>query len=262
MKLNKSLLKEIGEGVVEKAVDLVLVIIYFNLEAHFIRNRRHLVEEKIGEDLENFDYQKLKRSIVYLKNKGLINVLKDADSLPKITCSGEKRLKSILPFYDEKRTWDGKIYLVTYDIPEFRSKTRDYLRDYLKKISCGRLQQSVWVTPYNPTNLIKKFVEEHNLASGLILVSSIGKNGTVGQLTLSELMEMVYDLSGLNKRYFEFVYRAENNKAEKLKLIFLFLSILKDDPQLPFSLLPKDWAGEEAYKIFKKLSSNSLEHNK
>lgn len=258
MKLRQSSLKNIGEGVVEKAVDVVLVLIYFNLEAPFLaRNkRRYKISDKISEDLGRFDYQTLKRALLYLKSKGFVNTVREADSLPKITQSGEKRLKSILPIYDEKRVWDGKIYLLTYDIPEVKSKVRDYLRDHLKKIGCGMLQQSVWLTPYNPTILVKQFIEKHNLSDGLILVSSVGKNGTVGQLTLHDLMEMVYKLSSLNQRYTEFIALSNSGKASKTQLIFHFLTILKDDPQLPFSLLPEDWTGDNAYQIFNKLKLN------
>lgn len=259
MSLQKSSLKDIGESFIERAVDAVLVMLYFNLEvAPLLRNKRYLIDEKVEEDLEKFNYQTLKRALRHLKQNGFIQTIKEKDSLPKITKLGERRLENILPFYDEERIWDGKIYLVTYDIPESKRKVRNYLRGFLKRIGCGMLQQSIWVTPYNPTIHVKEFIEEQSLDDGLVLVSSIGKNGTVGQLTLPDLIEKVYKLSALNQRYLEFIKISKGGKASKSQLIFLFLSILKDDPQLPFSLLAKDWVGDKAYQIFKKLQiSNS-----
>jgi len=134
-----------------------------------------------------------------------------------------------------------------------KNKERDYFRKFLRDIGCGMLQQSNWLTPYNPTNLIKKFIEKHELSGDLILISSIGKNGMIGTKTLKELMEKVFLLSHLNLRYREFVYKAKSGKEKRGELIYLFLSILNEDPQIPFSFLPDDWLGEEAYVLFKKL---------
>lgn len=249
-------LKKMGEGVIERTVDMVLALIYFNLEAPaLIRNKRYLIEGRVQEDLEKFNYQSLKRALQFLKRNGLVQTFKEADTLPKITQSGERKLKNILPFYDERRIWDGRIYLVTYDIPQEKNKIRDYLRVYLKKIGCGMLQQSIWLTPYNPTKLVEKFISEHNLSEELILVSSIGKNGTIGQMTLQELVEKVYKLSALNQRYLEFILELNNEKLSKAQKVFQFLTILKDDPQLPFALLPDNWAGDKAYRFFKELTN-------
>lgn len=256
MGFDQSALKKVGESVVERAVDAVLVIVYFNLEvAPLLRSKRYKIEGKVTEDLEKFNYQTLKRAYKYLIQKGLIRSIKETKTLPAITKLGENRLKRILPFYDEKRVWDGKIYLVTYDIPETIRKKRDYLRNFLQKIGCGMLQQSVWLTPYNPVRLVDKFIKEHDLSEELILVSSIGKDGTVGQMTLSELMEKIYKLTALNQRYLEFMSDLKSGKTAKAQLIFHFLTILKDDPQLPFPLLPDGWVGDKAYRILKEILS-------
>ena len=130
------------------------------------------------------------------------------------------------------------------------------VRKYLKNIGCGMLQQSNWLIPYNPTNLIQEFIKKHDLSNELILISSIGKNGAIGALTINELMLNVYSLDKLNLRYSEFIFKYKSKSERKEELIFLFLSILNNDPQIPFSLLPEDWLGEEAYVLFKKIKQN------
>jgi phenylacetic acid degradation operon negative regulatory protein len=164
-------------------------------------------------------------------------------------------LKTTIPFYNEKRTWDRKIYLVTYDIPEDRRKDRDILRNHLEKIGCGMLQNSVWITPYNPRGVLENFIEENSL-EGAVITSEVGDKESVGNETLEELVARVYDLDELHGRYLDFnlkYYKIKKFKPEtKQAAIFDFLSVLKDDPQLPFKLLPSDWAGKEAYQIFKK----------
>jgi len=111
------------------------------------------------------------------------------------------------------------------------------------------LQESVWLTPYNPTGLLEEFAHDKGLAD-LILVSSLGRDGTVGGMDLPDLLEKVYHVSEINEKYREFL--ASRESAAKEEIVFKFLSILIGDPQLPFKLLPEDWLGEEAYRLFQK----------
>jgi len=254
-KIKKELAK-ISEKILSKTVDLALIGIFFNLEfATYARRKRWMLESKVQEDLEAVNYETLKRAFLFLKQKGLIETIKEENVLPKITEAGKKKLSSLLPHYDEKRVWDGRIYLVTYDLPTKRNKERDYLRNFLKTIGCGLLQQSLWLTPYNPKKLLEEFVEENGLEDNLILISSLGKGGTIGNMTFPELIEQVYRLTELNERYRQILIEFKTLSKEKMKtkLFFKFFSILKEDPQLPFGLLPNNWLGDEAYSQFKKL---------
>lgn len=259
-KVNKTLKREklkktvanFTEGLLSKLVDLALVSIFYNLDFMTVSNRKAWKAQTDAQnDLAVINYQTLKRSLVYLKQKGLIQSAKEVVALPLITDQGKKKLNSILPIYDEKRVWDGRVYLITYDLPIRKNKERNYLRIFLKRIGCGLLQESVWLTPYNPKKLLEEFIEENNLSSDLILISSLGKNGTVGEMELSGLMEQVFHLSDINLKYRQFIVEAEKKELNKSQLIFQYLSILKDDPQLPFALLTKDWAGGEAHLLLK-----------
>ena len=254
----RSWIKKISEGVLEKAVDVTLVSIFYGFEFGFTGGKGEKVEAEAFKSLEDFNYQTIRRSFTYLRQKGFIQSVKEELTLPKITAEGKRRLESLIPRYDEKRTWDSRIYLITYDLPIERNNERSYLRDLLKKIGCGMLQQSVWLTPYNPTKLIQEFVEERNLGEDLILVSSLGKGRTIGDWSLEELVERVYDVQELNERYKMFIFEVKKGELLRTQLIFTFLSILKDDPQLPFKLLLEDWAGERAYQLFQKVSSKKI----
>ncbi len=115
------------------------------------------------------------------------------------------------------------------------------------------LQKSVWITPYNPTKLLEKFMEEKGL-NDLILISSLGKDGTVGNKDLSDLLVDVYKLRELNEEYKEFIFKTKENKSTKEQLIFHYLNILAKDPQLPFPLLPEWWTGDKTYRYFRKIT--------
>ena len=220
--------KEITDGIVGSAVDLALLSIYFSFEfaTSGYSSRGWKADEKALNTLSELNYQTIKRSYRRLKQKGMIKITKQKISeeliLPQITKEGKKRLESIIPHY-------------------------------LKKIGCGLLQKSVWITPYNPKGLIKKFVDKNKLGDELVLVSSLQKDGSVGIMSLPDLLERVYKLSDLNERYIDFISLTESERLTREQAIFSYLSILKDDPQIPFKLLPYDWKGDKAYQFFKRI---------
>ncbi len=244
-------IKEVSEGVVSTAIDMLLVSTYFCFEfglAGYGRGKG--ADDKAQKTLSEFNYKSMKQGLVNLKRKGFIQSAKEEMVLPKIAELGKKRLNSILPKYDCNRIWDGRVYLVTYDVPRKHNHNRNCLRGFLKKIGCGMLQHSVWLTPYNPKKLIGEFVENSQLNHELVVISSLGKDGTIGNKSLNELLDKVYDLSDLNDRYSEFLIEAKKSVSRE-EIVFSFLAILKDDPQLPFKLLPNDWLGDKAYFLFK-----------
>ena len=200
----------------------------------------------------------LKRIIYRAKTQGY---LEKKENYLKITKLGADRLKRTMPLYEEKRPWDGKLYLITYDVPEDKRNERDYLRDQLKQLGCALLQKSVWVTPYNPKKIIADFVKQRGLI-GLVLVSELREGSGIGGKDILTAVERVYKLDQLNDEYLEFLEKARTNKLGSIKLIMTYLSILKKDPQLPFELLPRTWCGDDAFylaqKELKELKSGML----
>jgi DNA-binding transcriptional regulator PaaX len=204
--------------------------------------------------LQEVNHNTLRHAWQYLKRQGLVETMKrDVFYEPVVTLVAEKRLKSLVPTYRRYRPWDKRIYLITYDIPEKRSKSRDLLREQLKTLGAAGLQQSVWICPYNLETVLDDFVRENKI-EGTIILSDTGTNGGIGGTSIEELVIEVYDLETLNEKYREFLEMAKGKEKPKTLLAILYLSILKDDPQLPFKLLPYWWLGDEAYKIYKKLT--------
>lgn len=170
-KLQKEVLK-ISEGVVSTAMDITLLLAFYGLEAIMkppTPKGAWQARETAFEDLEQINYDTIKNALHHLKNKGLIQYTRETITHPQITRQGLKRLKSTIPTYDKKRVWDGKIYLVTYDIPQEQKSDREQLRYYLKEIGCGRLQNSVWITPYNPQSVLEDFIEQSELKGAVII---------------------------------------------------------------------------------------------
>jgi len=205
---------------------------------------------KAHSELEEINSRTIRNTIGYLKRRGLIRILKE----PEITYMGKEKLQNTLPVYQHKRPWDKSIYLITYDIPERKRIVRDKLRDFLERLGAGMLQASVWLTPYNPSKNLKQFHEDNN-DIGEIIISCIGKDGYIGKKSIQELLQEVYCLDELNYRYEAFIEQFKNqSQAVKYQAAISYLSILSEDPQLPWELLPKNWLGDKAYLLYKKIT--------
>lgn len=257
--IRKRILK-LSEGVLSNTVDATLLLLFLSAEFGFGGKPGpggvYRARDKAYEDWDVVNYDSIKRALYRLKKKGLVKTLGWGNKTTRqITKQGKKRLEAIIPFYDEKRTWDGKLYLVTYDVPERQRDDRDLLRRYLRKIGCGRFQASVWLTPYNPTGVLRDFIGDKNL-SGAVVVSCIGKDGDVGQEDVKDLVARIFQLDELNDRYADYLEEfGGGGEFSESQAIFGFLAILGDDPQLPFELLPDSWVGDEAYSLFKEICS-------
>ena len=99
--------------------------------------RRWYVDKKI----EKMTAQKL----VVIKNNG------NNQRIVSLTDKGEKlldRYEMQELFIVKPKKWDGKYRVVIFDIKEGKRKIRDDLRIWLEDLGFVRLQNSVWVFPY------------------------------------------------------------------------------------------------------------------
>ena len=203
--------------------------------------------------LREVNHNTLRGAWQYLKRQGLVETLKrDVFYEPIITLKAERRIKSLIPIYQKRRPWDKRIYIITYDVPETQAKSRNLLRERLKTLGAASLQQSVWICPYNLESVLDDFVQENNI-EGTIIISNTGRDGGVGGGSIENLIIRVYKLRALNDEYREFLNLVSKKDTEKATLAIHYLSILKNDPQLPFKLLPYWWLGDEANKTYQKL---------
>lgn len=251
---------QLAEGVFSRTVDLSLwFVIYLAALSTPQKVSGQLWRAQLAADdfISHVNYDVIKYAIMTAKRKGFVKKSR-RHAWPEITLAGKKRLASVLPQYDEKRVWDGRMHLVTYDIPEKRRDDRGILRDYLRRIGCGRLQDSVWITPYNPIDTIRSFIDDRGLR-GTVIVSDLGKDGSIGEEYLQELVVRIYKLETVNKRYEEWLRDRQEIKVTHWHII-QYLSILKDDPQLPFALLPQWWQGDRAYHKVKSYLQKLLLH--
>lgn len=213
----------------------------------------HEAFRQADEILQKVNHQTLASAWYQLTKKRLLTYKKRENIITaEITDFGKKRLLQKLPQYHMKRPWDKKIYLVTYDIPTGANTKRNKLRRFLNQIGCKLLQESVYLTPYNPRQHIGDFAKQNKIP-GTIIISDVGSDGGVGETNIKDLLVKLYSLESINDRYEDFINKGKKKTLPHKNLLFEYLSILKDDPQLPFDLLPNGWSGEKAYETYKEV---------
>lgn len=242
----------VGEGLFSYVTDMAIwTTIYFaDLSMPFGASgkiwRAQMAADRFT---RQWNYETIKESIARARRNHLLQPAKRGrHAIPEITEAGKKRLAAILPVYEEKRVWDGRMHLVTYDVPESKRLDREALREVIRQLGAGRLQDSVWITPYNPIDALRTFIEKHELA-GNVIVSDMGKGGAIGEEDLSGLVVRVWRLDLLNDRYENWLREYKRSDGLDQWLMTSYLSILRDDPQLPFSLLPTWWKGDKAWRL-------------
>lgn len=258
-RVSRKRLIRLTEGVLSTVTDALLFTLALPVASLGTRPTSVGVSQTFEEAygfLEHINYKTIKHALYRLHKRGLVKNIKAGFLEVEITQAGLKRIKEIVPSYKEKRSWDKMIYLVSYDISTKNNHNRRLLQDHLIKLGAVRLQDSLYLTPYNPKKILKEFVKE-NKVRGQILVSVLGKDSSIGDEDLPDLIKRVYQLEELNEHYQDFIHKYQNAKevVSKAQVALEFLSNLKEDPQLPFELLPKDFSSDEAYLIFKRLTS-------
>ena len=169
----------------------------------------------------------------------------------KIFICGKEEIRR---FYNEnpkvflaKEKWDGIFRAVAFDIPERERKKRVLLRKKLKYLGFGLLQRSIWISPYPLLADLKEYFKKNNLSSYCLFLKSY----PVEPKEIKDFVKMVWEIDKINLAYKKFIEKWQKQKGEIKGLSEDYFSIFGSDPFLPASLLPNDWLGEEAYRLYK-----------
>lgn len=109
----------------------------------------------------------------------------------RLTDKGEAVLRRLelreFQFKKPKR-WDGKWRVLMFDIPERRKKTRDRIRLLLGEIGFARLQDSVWVYPYDCEDIIALVKSDLFIGKDLLYLIA---NALEGDLVLKKHFKLI-----------------------------------------------------------------------
>ncbi|OHA62117.1 MAG: CRISPR-associated endonuclease Cas2 [Candidatus Wildermuthbacteria bacterium GWA2_46_15] len=241
----KEKISKITVGAFSSLTDLVLFFLVSGYESvvdpRFLRSLPYTLM-KADKIREMIDVSKMKRALRHVKEKGWV------DEELKISKSGEQRLKDIFPVFPVRSSWDEKWYLVNFDVPEKFTRKRNILREKLKRLGFARLQNSVWISPYDFLGNVEKIIKEYQLEPYVIFSIS----PKVGPLKSKELAERIWNLGKVQEEHKAFIkkYEASRQKFSPFEIVNDYRRICEQDPQLPKELLPDDWEAEKTFRIY------------
>lgn len=109
-----------------------------------------------------------------LARQGYVTVgLLDNEKVFKLTESGKARIKAAQVVENGlsiPERWDGRWYLITFDIPESKKVARNQLILTLKKHGFVNYVKGLWLIPYNPTAMIKSLRKQLNLRGKIKII--------------------------------------------------------------------------------------------
>lgn len=198
--------------------------------------------------------------------------VKGDDVYLRLTSAGKNKIVRDFPMLNfQNKKWDGKWRVVVFDIKEMNRYLRDRLRDKLKELGFGMLQESVWITPHDIGKDMREFLEERKLGATVFVLEV--ENVLAGDR--NNLINKIWRINDLNYFYEEILNEVEvilndrvplptayfkKRRAEKIqKIREKYLQALLTDPCLPKELLPENWVGEKTRKTILKLKK--LEKN-
>lgn len=140
---------------------------------------------------QNF-YQAVWRSV---KTGDIEKVIKNNRQYLRLTTVGKNRIHRDFPLTGFSRKWNKKWVILIFDIEEKSRKLRNILRNKLKNIGFGMLQQSVWITPLPIAKDMTEFINNNSFKEYVFIleVSSV----ILGEP--KELARRVWHLDDLEK---------------------------------------------------------------
>jgi len=94
-----------------------------------------------------------------------IRRLENEGYLEEVENRGEKKYRATIKgqakiwrYLRKDRDWDGRWRIVVFDIPETKKKMRNFFRDRLIDLGFRKLQESVWICPYNIASKVEELI--------------------------------------------------------------------------------------------------------
>jgi CRISPR-associated endonuclease Cas2 len=112
--------------------------------------------------------KKIRKTLSCLEKKEIVSIIQNGSDIQVLLRDHNHPIivkysvKSILDFKKQQMKWDGKWFMVFFDVPEIQRNKRNYVRRYLIDLGFFPYQKSVYIFPYaceDEISLIKKAVE-------------------------------------------------------------------------------------------------------
>jgi phenylacetic acid degradation operon negative regulatory protein len=161
----------------------------------------------------------------------------------------------IYGFGNEPRTWSKRWLVIIVSVPEDDRAKRHQLRSRLGFEGFGFLGPGVAVSPHPDREAAaNEVLDDLGLAETAIVL--LAETGTL--VPDLEIIRRAWDLDELAARYEEFADRFARRRpdggadafAAVVELVHEWRRFPFDDPEIPDELLPDDWPGQRAGRLF------------
>lgn len=197
--------------------------------------------------------RRAKRAQIYLLKRDLIQVIDEKKGKRLlVTSSGHRVFFEDYPLSKlRKERWNGFWTVVMYDIPEKERNKRQQLRQILRKLGFGAVQESVFISPLKVEDALQSFLYSRGLSEMVWVMRAQRVLGMENR----EVAKRAWPLGDLRRVYEELL--GVLSAAEKLGATEewgrYFLAVDVCDPYLPKELLPPDWPGFKCRDTFTKI---------
>ena len=184
-------------------------------------------------------------------------VVKNGEAYLRLTSAGKEKIQREFPIMSLSKRWNKKWIIIVFDIEEGSRRQRNILRNMLKNVGFGMLQQSVWISPLPIGQDMKEFISHQGFSDRAFVLEVshvlLGDPKILARrvwgldrleeeyLNLKEEKEKLADsiesLDGRhNKRYKTYKKVEETLRGQKNKLLEFLVTL----PPLPRELFPKN----------------------
>lgn len=188
----------------------------------------------------------------------------------RYTESTVARRRRVFRFGLEFTDWDGHWTVVSFSIPEKNRDVRRLLRNGLRDLRFGLLNDAIWVSPHHRAEQATALLDELGVTDGSVMRAEILPRPGRDQSFVD-----VFGLRDLEAEYRDFIARREpvidNVVAGRIapsdalvlrtEIMSEWLQFRQVDPSLPSQLLPEGWprarAREVAFRIYDELGTTA-----
>lgn len=177
---------------------------------------------------------------------------------PVLTTEGKLKISSHLP-YKKYDVWDGSWRVVCTNVPEEDRKSRIRYNNKLLGIGFKKVSSSTYISPHPLLASANRVATELGINQYCLMFES------KKLLHQDMIVEKIWETSEIDKQYNNFIELAKIELKKQKNPFWPFLAkdlelkfkqIYSADPHLPKNFLSKNWKGDEAYDLFKKITGS------
>jgi len=205
-----------------------------------------------------------RQALYRLRRDGLIarRDIRAGSPTMELTSEGRRHISvEIMPERFWNQRWDGRWYILMYDVPERERRYRDALNRFLTRMRMGCLQKSVFVSVRD----IRPLYYDLDIAAAVAEYANLFEARTVQGQSDAEVVARAWDFDRLRKiqaNYLEICQARLRQPFDAIPFSAVldalraelaeYREAMRSDPLLPKTLWPFDYLGPQVAAMFRR----------